>query len=409
MSPAGFLFDLDMTLLDTSALQAARDQRNWDFVFANLRLVRPFSADTVTAAHLVPGVLHGLGHPVAIVTSSPRKYAKALLKKFKVHYDTLVAYEDTPNHKPHPDPLKAALKGLGVKASNAYYVGDAKDDFAASYHAGIRSVGAGWNRAVKSLWQTAPDIFLYDPGLLMRPHLLPRLGYIAEVCMAGLKPKLHQGSILRCGRTNLAALGRYYPKKHERHATDDLTEAILTLKKDDGPAPFFGRVLAHYVKSMKRQPLNATCVPPKPSQTRNRFVATLNHMKVEVKRIDLYPDGMKALREVENYKHTAPAERAALVRRAFSSEYRWGNESVLLLDDVFTSGATTDECARVLTKDRAAFVHTVCFAANQEPFELHRCPQCGRVLNIYKRRDNQVRFWGCPGKYKDGCPYTRDY
>lgn len=405
-----FLIDLDMTLLDTSALQAARKQQEWDYVQANLHLARPFVLKPAQPApHEVPGILRGLGHPVAIVTSSPDWYAKAVLANFGVKYDVLVAYGDTDQHKPHPAPLQEALKRLGVAPSDAYYVGDAEEDFAASYNAGVRSIGAGWNAAVEALYKKAPDICLYHPDLLTRPHLLPQLGYIAEVRMAGLNPLLHHGSILRCG-PNTHALGRYYPKKDGRHATDQLTAQILELKDKDNRSAFFGSVLASYVNALQVRPTYATCVPPKPSQTnRIRFAATLAFMQPSVQGVTICPDGMYSLREVEDYKHTAPAARVAAVKDAFASKYTWDNKNVLLLDDVFTSGATSDECARMLAANAASHVQIVCFGVDQDPFVLHTCPYCNRVLKVYHRGYDGKPFWGCPGKFKDGCGYTTSY
>lgn len=410
MSKPTLIFDLDMTLLNTSALQLARTTGRWGFVRANLHLAQPFDADTDPPPHKLPAILRELGCPVAVVTSAPRWYAKALLKRFKVPYDVLVAHGDTEEHKPHPAPLQAALKKLKVDASNAYYVGDEHKDFEASYRAGIRSIGAGWNPQVASLWRTAPDILLYDPSLLKRPKALPRLGYLAEVRAAGLRPQIHQGSVLRCGSRRRVALGRYFPTAHGRAGSHQLTEQILKQKDEDSPARRIGDALALYVvEVLKQAPTYVTCVPPKPSQKRNRFRVILQRVRTKVPAVKVRPTGMRRLSEDPDYKRVTRADRLKRLEKAFKSTLTWKNESVLLLDDVFNSGATAKRCARELTANAASKVHVVCIGVNQEPFELNRCPCCQRVLKVYHRRDDGTPFWGCPGKFKDGCPYTTSY
>jgi HAD superfamily hydrolase (TIGR01509 family) len=407
------LFDLDMTLLDTSALMEARAQQDWNFVTNHLHLARPFSVNPEPAPHKVPALLRQLGHKVAVVTSSPRWYAEALLARFEVSYDVLVAAGDYTRYKPDPEPLQKALAHLGVAPADAYYVGDAEEDFEASFHAGIRSIGAGWNPAVADLWKTAPDVFLYHPGFLLRPDLLPQLGYVAEVLAEGRTPLIHPGSFLRCGTPARVSLGRYFPSKDARYATHALTHRVLELKNDDAPSALFGAALANYVKVMQPQPFYATGVPPKPSQPRIRFAATLQAMKGAVPEVSVVLDGLYATREVEDYKLANYENRAELIAGAFASKYpSWASQSVLLVDDVLTSGATTDECARVLAAHQAGSVHTVCLAADQNA-TARLCPRslCSGRLKIRFRGYDSCPFWGCSEWRRDGsgCVYTEDF
>ena len=409
MPQPALIFDLDMTLLDTSALQRARDEARWGFVRDNLHRAQPFDVATGLPPHKLPAILRNSGYPVAVVTSSPRQYAEALLKRFKVPYDVLVAYGDTKEHKPYPAPLQAALEQLKADAAHAYYVGDEQKDFEASYRAGICSIGAGWNPQVTNLWRTAPDILLYDPSLLKRPELLPRLGYVAEVRAAGLHPRIHQGSVLRCGSRRRVALGRYFPTAHGRSGSHQLTEQILEQKEENGPARRFGDALALYIAEvLKQPPAYVTCVPPKPSQDRNRFKAILKRMLTKVPAVKVCLTGMRRLSEDPDYKRVARADRSKLLKNTFKSTRTWKNKPVLLLDDVLNSGNTAKRCARELTANAASSVQVVCIGVNQEPFELNRCPCCQRVLKVYHRRDDGTPFWGCPA-YKDGCRYTTSY
>lgn len=415
MATPAFLFDLDMTLLDTSALLDARNRKDWPYVQAHLHLVKPYLFTPRPAVHEVPGLLKLKGHPVGIVTSSPRWYAEALLKLFQVPYDTLVAGGEVAP-KPNPDPIQKALADLKVAPAAAYYVGDAYEDFEASYRAGVRSIGAGWNPQVADLWKTAPDLCLSEPRLLLEPDKIPRLGYLAEVLAAKLGPIVHSGSVLRCGGPNRIALGRYYPTKDPRHGGDRLTQLILTLKDDDAPAAFFGRALADYAKFGAKTQFNyVTCVPPKPGEPRIRFAATLQQMNTYGQSTysrteNLVPDGLRATKNVEGYKQANYDKRAALIAGAFVSNYTtWSNSTVLLVDDVLTSGSTSEEGVRALKASQAADVHIVCLGADQTPFATHPCPWC-HTGSLSRHAGSYGVFWGCSRwrRDKSGCNYKQN-
>ena len=57
-----------------------------------------------------------------------------------------------------------------------------------------------------------------------------------------------------------------------------------------------------------------------------------------------------------------PRQRRDAVRAAFTVERRIEGEHVVLVDDVYTSGATADACTRALLKAGAGKVTIVCWA-----------------------------------------------
>ncbi len=406
-----FLFDLDMTLVDTSALATLRKTQQWHLVAANMHLVRAFRAlPGGVAPHEMPAALSMAGHRVGIVTSSPRPYAEEITRLFRIPYDVLVCYEDTADHKPDPAPLLKALSRLGVAAgADVHYVGDDVGDVEASYHAGIVSVGVGWSPTSPFEFSSAaPDIFVGRPSTLLRTDRLGSLPYVGESLAAGRPYYGHWGSILRCDDgPGVYALGRYFTTSDPRHAGSRLSEAVLRLKEDDGPAEALGRALGKAVDRLDWTPDIVVPVPPKPSQARNRFAALLGvaapHKPDEVA---VERDGLRCTREVEGYKALGPLERREAVKGAFESEFTWGRAKILLVDDVYTTGGTTAACAEALLGDGASEVRIMALAKDQRTFARKVCPACGRTMRV-RISGVGVKFWGCSG-YPDACRNTED-
>jgi len=81
-------------------------------------------------------------YTLAIVTSRLKGGIKKLpqLAKYESLFKTIIYYDDTQNHKPHPDPLLLAVKKLGIKPNEAVYIGDAETDLQASKAAGMKII-----------------------------------------------------------------------------------------------------------------------------------------------------------------------------------------------------------------------------------------------------------------------------
>ena len=79
---------------------------------------------------------------LGIVTNRVKEgiYKIPVLSRLKKYFQITVAYQDTVNHKPHPDPLLLACKKLGVNPDEAVYVGDAQSDIIAAKAAGMKVI-----------------------------------------------------------------------------------------------------------------------------------------------------------------------------------------------------------------------------------------------------------------------------
>ncbi len=77
-----------------------------------------------------------------IVTNKAERYTLPLLKHLALHprSGALICGDTTPHAKPHPAPLLAAAKALGIEPASCVYVGDAERDVTAGIAAGMRTL-----------------------------------------------------------------------------------------------------------------------------------------------------------------------------------------------------------------------------------------------------------------------------
>ncbi|MHC2635105.1 phosphoglycolate phosphatase-like HAD superfamily hydrolase [Bradyrhizobium liaoningense] len=409
--PGVFLFDLDMTLVDSSALAQMRRFQLWDEVRRNMHLIRPFPAQGSAAPHELPGLLKADGQAVGVVTSSPRWYAEAVLGQFRIPCDVLVTYGDTENHKPDPEPLLKALQLLGIPPSRqSLYIGDDVGDVEAAYHAGLASVAVRWGpSSVFELSSTAPDIFMSKASTLLRRDRIGGRCYIGEALTSGWDFHSHWGSILHCDDAPIVyALGRYFTASDPRHATSALSGAVLSLKNDDTHAKILGEAVGKAIANLDWTPDYVVPVPMKPSQQRNRFEHLLNEATNHFDEdIELELKGLRCVKEIEGYKQMDPLERSEATKDAFRSNFKWNGNRVLLVDDVYTTGETTRECARTLTASGAGEVRIMSLAKDQRVFSRKVCSACGRSMKIRTNSTTNAKFWGCSG-YPDHCQNTEN-
>lgn len=154
----GILFDLDDTLVDTSALRELRTKRLWKDAVRRLDETEMFAG----VADMLGTCSNG-GIPWAVITTSVSHYAGRVLTHHALVPTTLVAYHDA-RPKPHPAGVLLALQRLGLGPKDVVGVGDSETDLLAYRAAGVVAIGAGWSPALaKCEW----DELMKKPGDLL--------------------------------------------------------------------------------------------------------------------------------------------------------------------------------------------------------------------------------------------------
>lgn len=172
----GVLFDLDLTLVDSSSAEHQRKTKQWAQVYQTIPRFQTYEGMedllTLLAANKVP---------VCVVTTSPSTYCGKVLARFGWKADACVCYHDTREHKPHPAPLLAGLTRLNLRAKDAVAVGDASADVQAAKAAGIYAVAVTWGATDRAgLIASGPDAVAHTVDEL-RAILVARLPQFAHM------------------------------------------------------------------------------------------------------------------------------------------------------------------------------------------------------------------------------------
>lgn len=128
-------------------------------------MARPFEGVRDVIAEL-----RSRGYAIGVVTSKSRELACRGLSLCSLDglIDESVFLEDTERHKPQPDPISRGLEKLKALPSQAAYVGDSRFDIIAGRAAGVRTIAALWGPAPRhELERERPDFYANDfAGLL---------------------------------------------------------------------------------------------------------------------------------------------------------------------------------------------------------------------------------------------------
>jgi len=143
----------------------------------------------------------------------------------------------------------------------------------------------------------------------------------------------------------------------------DLMAAYKTRKRRS-LAPFFAELFA---RSIERDWPGRTIVPvpPRPGKTRRRGWDQVEEIARHLERRSCAVARLLERRPSDEQKRLGRGERGANAKRAYFLRPEASSPRlVLLIDDVVTTGATLDACARALKEGGASTVDALVFAAD---------------------------------------------
>lgn len=83
------------------------------------------------------------------------------------------------------------------------------------------------------------------------------------------------------------------------------------------------------------------------------------------------------------------ADRKRLLENTFEVNCDVRGKKILLIDDVFTSGATTEECAKVLRRAKAKNIWVLTFATSREKLPLYSIEQGEKELDKFIKKNRK--------------------
>jgi pyrophosphatase PpaX len=108
--------------------------------------------------------LHARGYPMAVVTSKTNDLARRTLEHVGLapFMTAVIGLESTTEHKPKPEPVRAALAALDRPAADAVFVGDSPHDMAAGNAAGVTTIAALWGPFSRDVLDRAAPRYTLD-------------------------------------------------------------------------------------------------------------------------------------------------------------------------------------------------------------------------------------------------------
>lgn len=151
------IFDLDLTLVDTSILEKYRKERNWSKVYEYIPLIHLYDGLSNVFEYLNQKNVN-----IAIVSTAPHIYVEKVVKEFSIPCNYIVGYHDAKPIKPHPAPMLKALELLHSQAKNAISFGDRAIDIISSNAANISSVACTWGTKERELLLSSSYSYCID-------------------------------------------------------------------------------------------------------------------------------------------------------------------------------------------------------------------------------------------------------
>ena len=171
---------------------------------------------------------------------------------------------------------------------------------------------------------------------------------------------------------SLAVAGLYLPSRELAHPGHELTQKIIESKLSREHDPLLARLLvaaaARHLPTFR--PDLVVSLPPKPGQG-DRFRDVRRELAARLGAADA-GGALIRTRAIPEYRRMGAAERLAAAGDShLAAASVWG-KSVLLIDDVVTTGAQAADATRALLAAGAADVRIACVARTIDPHERSR-------------------------------------
>ncbi len=300
------------------------------------------------------------------------------------------------------------LKELKLKTSEVAYV---SRDYDFLYYALYFFSGTIWitDRVNYEEASTAPDLICDNVETLDRFLKDGITGFCGETMI--YPNEIHKGIIL-CVDFELDGtivplymLGRYFGNKHYMNQLHPYSVAIYRNKNGRASGVFDKDFSALYYNTIKKiqqiTHIDAVCSVPERPEKGRRFEHILESISEEchIENISL---NFKCLKSYPEQKGMSGSEREENVKGAFCYNGDLSGKTIVIIDDIISTGATIRECIRELNKASVNQIFVVALAVNQikgsywsSNVPYIKCPRCGGKMFLLVNSSNHSFFYMC--------------
>lgn len=206
---------------------------------------------------------------------------------------------------------------------------------------------------------------------------------------------------------NVISLGRYFSPKHHKHRLHQLSHRIRKSKLDESQNDLFYQSILSVLQNKKIDGI--TRVPPRPDDSKDRLAPIVKRLCENQNLEDLSNNLFCKENFPKQKEQINSEERRINVSDKFGVSGNVMDKEILLIDDIFTTGATVGECAYSLMSQGAKRVIILVLAVNQFDiqFSVRRelsCPNnCGGTMQLRLNKKTIGAFFGCTNFFNKTC------
>ncbi|WP_458117997.1 ComF family protein [Bacillus sp. PK6-026] len=206
----------------------------------------------------------------------------------------------------------------------------------------------------------------------------------------------------------IISAGRYFGPKHSLYESIQLSKRIKKSKNEASQNKLFKSIYQPIIKFINKQnPVSGiTRVPSRPEKG-DRLAPIVKMLSSDLEFADLSPN-LNCINNYPSHKNLGKEQRFINVKNQFKAYITKPLEHVVIIDDVFTTGATMLECAKTLYNAGVKKVTGVVLGVNQFADEFSEryieCENCGGRLHLILNNKNLSSFYGCENYKIHDCP-----